>query len=311
MIYKFIYPIFYLLSLLPFWILYILAGFAYLIVYKLIGYRTRVVRNNLRTSFPEKSQEELKKIEKQFYHWLCDYFFETLKLLSISKKELDKRFVITNPEVITDSFKEGQNVAAILGHYCNWEWLTRVGKDFNNEKRKVGIIYHPLYNKVFDKLLIDIRTSESSITVPKKDILRQLLTFKKEGIMSILGYVSAQSPKWENIHLWLPFLNHDTPVFTGGERIMRKMNDAIFYVEMGRPKRGYYTCTYHLITKEPNSLPEHEITRIFFQMLEKTVQNAPQYYLWSHNRWKRTHEEYNRRFGDRKDKYADGNNNEK
>lgn len=311
MIYKFIYPIFYLLSLLPFWILYILAGFAYLIVYKLIGYRTRVVRNNLRTSFPEKSQEELKKIEKQFYHWLCDYFFETLKLLSISKKELDKRFVITNPEVITDSFKEGQNVAAILGHYCNWEWLTRVGKDFNNEKRKVGIIYHPLYNKVFDKLLIDIRTSESSITVPKKDILRQLLTFKKEGIMSILGYVSDQSPKWENIHLWLPFLNHDTPVFTGGERIMRKMNDAIFYVEMGRPKRGYYTCTYHLITKEPNSLPEHEITRIFFQMLEKTVQNAPQYYLWSHNRWKRTHEEYNRRFGDRKDKYADGNNNEK
>lgn len=310
MIYKFIYPIFYLLSLLPFWVLYILAGFAYLIVYKLIGYRTRVVRNNLRTSFPEKSQEELKKIEKQFYHWLCDYFFETLKLLSISKKELDKRFVITNPEVITDCFKEGQNVAAILGHYCNWEWLTRVGKDFNNEKRKVGIIYHPLYNKVFDKLLIDIRTSESSITVPKKDILRQLLTFKKEGIMSILGYVSDQSPKWENIHLWLPFLNHDTPVFTGGERIMRKMNDAIFYVEMGRPKRGYYTCTYHLITKEPNSLPEHEITRIFFQMLEKTVQNAPQYYLWSHNRWKRTHEEYNRRFGDRKDKYADGNDNE-
>lgn len=310
MIYKFIYPIFYLLSLLPFWVLYILAGFAYLIVYKLIGYRTRVVRNNLRTSFPEKSQEELKKIEKQFYHWLCDYFFETLKLLSISKKELDKRFVITNPEVITDCFKEGQNVAAILGHYCNWEWLTRVGKDFNNEKRKVGIIYHPLYNKVFDKLLIDIRTSESSITVPKKDILRQLLTFKKEGIMSILGYVSDQSPKWENIHLWLPFLNHDTPVFTGGERIMRKMNDAIFYVEMKRPKRGYYTCTYHLITKEPNSLPEHEITRIFFQMLEKTVQQNPEYYLWSHNRWKRTHEEYNRRFGDRKDKYADGNDNE-
>lgn len=294
--YKFIYPIFYLLSLLPFWVLYILAGLAYLIVYKLIGYRTRVVRNNLRTSFPEKSQEELKKIEKQFYHWLCDYFFETLKLLSISKKELDKRFIITNPEVITDCFKEGQNVAAILGHYCNWEWLTRVGKDFNNEKWKVGIIYHPLYNKVFDKLLIDIRTSESSVTVPKKDILRQLLTFKKDGVMSLLGYVSDQSPKWENIHLWLPFLNHDTPVFTGGERIMRKMNDAIFYVEMKRLKRGYYTCTYHLITKEPNSLPEHEITRIFFQMLEKTVQNNPQYYLWSHNRWKRTHEEFNRRF---------------
>jgi KDO2-lipid IV(A) lauroyltransferase len=301
--YKLLYPLFYLLSLLPFWALYLLSDFAYLIIYKMVGYRTRVVRNNLRTSFPEKSDKELKTIERKFYHWLCDYFLEALKLLSISKKELDRRFIMTNPEVITDCFKEGQNVAAILGHYCNWEWLSRVGKDFYkdaanaDDKWKVGLIYHPLYSKVFNQLLIDIRTCESSVTVPKNDILRQLVTFKREGIMSIFGYISDQTPKWENIHLWLPFLNHDTPVFTGGERIMRKMNDAIFYVEMGRPKRGYYTCTYHLITKEPNSLPEHEITRRFFQMLEKTIQQNPEYYLWSHNRWKRTHEEYNRRFG--------------
>ena len=300
--YKLLYPFFYLLSLLPFWALYILSDIIYLLIYKVVGYRTKIVRKNLSTSFPEKSCEELLTIERQFYHWLCDYFLEALKLLSISRKELDKRFVLTNPEVITDCFKEGQNVAAILGHYCNWEWLSCVGKDFENEKWKVGLIYHPLYNKVFDKLLIDIRSCVGGVPIPKKDILRQLLTFKREGKMSIFGYISDQSPKWENIHLWLPFLNHDTPVFTGGERIMRKMNDAIFYVEMGRPKRGYYTCTYHLITKEPNSLPEHEITRIFFQMLEKTIQKNPQYYLWSHNRWKRTHEEYNRRFQQKEQK---------
>ena len=300
--YKLLYPLFYLLSLLPFWALYILSDIIYLLIYKVVGYRTKIVRKNLSTSFPEKSSEELLTIERQFYHWLCDYFLEALKLLSISRKELDKRFVLTNPEVITDCFKDGQNVAAILGHYCNWEWLSCVGKDFENEKWKVGLIYHPLYNKVFDKLLIDIRSCVGGVPIPKKDILRQLLTFKREGKMSIFGYISDQSPKWENIHLWLPFLNHDTPVFTGGERIMRKMNDAIFYVEMGRPKRGYYTCTYHLITKEPNSLPEHEITRIFFQMLEKTIQKNPQYYLWSHNRWKRTHEEYNRRFQQKEQK---------
>ena len=294
--YKLLRPLFYLLSLLPFWALYLISDFIYLIVYKIVGYRTKVVRKNLSTSFPEKSKEELRTIERQFYHWLCDYFLEALKLLSISRKQLDKRFILTNPEVITDCFKEGQNVAAILGHYCNWEWLSCVGKDFDNGKWKVGLIYHPLYNKVFDQLLIDIRSCVGGVPVPKKDILRQQLSFKREDIMSIFGYISDQSPKWENIHLWLPFLNHDTPVFTGGERIMRKMNDAVFYVEMARPKRGYYTCTYHLITKDPNSLPEHEITRIFFQMLEKTIQKTPQYYLWSHNRWKRTHEEYNRRF---------------
>lgn len=133
--------------MLPFRVLYCISDFIYLIVYKIVGYRTRVVRKNLSSSFPEKSDNELREIERQFYHWLCDFFLEALKLLSISRKELDKRFIMTNPEVITDCFKEGQNVAAILGHYCNWEWLSRVGKDFNNDKWKVGLIYHPLYSR--------------------------------------------------------------------------------------------------------------------------------------------------------------------
>jgi len=114
--------------------------------------------------------------------------------------------------------------------------------------------------------------------------------------MNIFGYISDQLPKWENIHLWLPFLNHDTPVFTGGELIMRKMNNAVYYAELTRQRRGYYSLTYRLITKNPASLPEYEITRRFFKMLEATIRREPAYYLWSHNRWKRTHEEFNRRF---------------
>lgn len=162
----------------------------------------------------------------------------------------------------------------------------------------IGLIYHPLYNKAFDELFKRIRShEENGVPVPKKDILRYLVDYKRRDIRSIFGYISDQGPKWENIHLWLPFLNHpETPVFTGGERIMRKMNDAVFYVEMSCPKRGYYTATYKLITRNPNSLPEHEITRCFFQMLEETIRQNPPYYLWTHNRWKRTREEFDKRY---------------
>jgi KDO2-lipid IV(A) lauroyltransferase len=188
-------------------------------------------------------------------------------------------------------------VATILGHYCNWEWLSCVGKDYENDKWRVGLVYHPLYNKAADRLWQKIRSCiPNGVPIPKQDILRYLIQYKRDGIMSIFGYISDQAPKWENIHLWLPFLNKETPVFTGAERIMKKMNNAVFYVEMGRPKRGYYTCTYHLITKEPQKMEEHEITRRFFQMLEQTIRQRPEHYLWTHNRWKRTHEEFDRRF---------------
>ena len=293
--YKLTYVFFYLLSLLPLRLLYGLADFEYLMIYHVIGYRRQIVHNNLATSFPEKSEVERRQIEKGFYRWFCDYFFEAVKLLSISEKELRQRFVITNSDVIEQSFREGQNVGAILGHYCNWEWLSCVGIGLP-ANRAVGLIYHPLRSKAFDRLFYAIRSCVGGVPVPKKDILRQLVTFRREGTMNIFGYIADQGPKWENIHLWLPFMNHDTGVFTGAERIMRKMNNAVYYVEMNRPRRGYYTCTYHLITKDPQSLPEYEITRRFFGLLEQTIQRHPQYYLWSHNRWKRTHEEFDRRF---------------
>jgi len=293
---KLVYYIFYTLSLLPFGMLYVLADIEYFFVYRVVGYRRKIVRHNLVTSFPEKGTAEIKKIEREFYHWFCDYFFEAVKLLSISDRELRARFRVYGSEEVEACFRNGQHVAAILGHYCNWEWLSCVGIELPKE-RVMGLIYHPLYNKAFDNLFVKIRSHEkNAVPIPKKDILRYLLDFKRKGTMSILGYISDQSPKWENIHLWLPFLNHDTPVFTGGEKIMRKMDNAVFYVEMARPRRGHYTATYKLITKTPHALPEFEITRRFFAMLETTINNDPRYYLWTHNRWKRTHEEFDRLF---------------
>lgn len=290
------YRLFYLLSLLPLRVLYVISDLGYLIIYRLVGYRKHLVRRNLATSFPEKTENELRNIERGFYHWFCDYFLEAVKLLSISDSELRKRFTVYNSEAVEQCFQEGQNVAAILGHYCNWEWLSCVGINLPKH-RMVGLIYHPLYNKTFDELFRRIRSHEKNgIPVPKKDILRYLMQYKRDGVMNIFGYISDQGPKWENIHLWLPFLNHDTPVFTGGEKIMRKMNNAVFYVEMARPRRGYYTATYRLITREPNSLPEFEITRRYFRLLEATIRQNPVPYLWTHNRWKRTREEFDRRY---------------
>ncbi len=290
-----VYAFFYMLSLLPMWVLYRLADVGYLFIYYVLKYRRGIVRQNLVSSFPEKTNSEIVNIEKQFYRWFADYFLESIKLLSISRKQLTKRLTIINADLIENDFKEGTHVAAILGHYCNWEWLSAVTIGLPNN-RVVGLVYKPIKNKIINHLFYCLRSSQGGVPVAKNDILRALVKYKKQQTMTLFGYIADQSPRWQNIHLWLPFLNHQTPVFTGSERIMRKMNNAVYYAEMSRPKRGHYTCTFRLITKEPNSLPEHDITRRFFEMLEVSIKAEPHLYLWTHNRWKRTKEEFDARF---------------
>lgn len=294
---KIVYALFYALSLLPMRVLYVLADVGFVLVYHLVRYRRKLVRRNLSTAFPEMGEADLRRTERKFYHWFCDYFLEAVKLLSISDSELRRRFTVVNSEEVEQCFSEGQDVAAILGHYCNWEWLSCVGINLPPE-RQIGLIYHPLRNKVFDNLFRQIRSHEpNGHPIPKNETLRYVVDWRRKGVRNMCGYISDQGPKWTNIHLWLPFLNHmDTPVFTGGERIMRKMNNAVFYVEMSRPRRGYYTATYRLITRTPADMPPDEITRRFFKMLEDTIRREPAYYLWTHNRWKRTREEFERRF---------------
>lgn len=296
-IYRITYGAFYLFSLLPYRVLYAIADFFYLLVYRVVGYRKKVVRGNLTSSFPEKSIEEIKEIEKGFYHFLCDYFVETIKLLSISPKQMRKHMSFTGLDVVQQCYDEGQDCAGILGHYCNWEYLstTLIGMDRYPDSI-IGLIYHPLYNAVFDRLFLQLREHFHGVCIPKKDVLRYLIKYKREGRKSIFGYIADQTPKWENIHLWLPFLNHDTPVFTNGEKLMRKMNNAVFYVEIQRPKRGQYIAHFKLITRTPNQLEENAITKRFFELLEQTIRRDPRYYLWSHNRWKRTHEEFDREY---------------
>ena len=256
-----------------------------------------MVRRNLSTSFPEKSEQEVKQIERRFYRWLCDYAVETMKLLTISDKALLRRMELRGAEQLEQCFDKGQDCAVILGHYCNWEWLAAIQLTFKRyPDALLGSIYHPLYNKAFDRLFIDIRSAHGSLCIAKQDILRELVRLNREKRHSVFGYVSDQSPRWHNIHLWLDFMNHDTPVFTGGERIMRKKDNAVFYLDMERPRRGKYVCTFKLVSQHAAQEPENEITKQFFKMLEQTIRRQPEFYLWTHNRWKRTHEEFDRQY---------------
>lgn len=293
--YRLVYGIAYCISLLPFGVLYLLSDVFYVLVFYIVGYRRKVVMKNLTSSFPEKSEQELKKIEKEFYHWFCDYIVETVKLLTISSEKLLQHIEFRGIEDMEKCFDRGQNCAAVLGHYCNWEWLTATGLNYKRHPQAaVGLIYHPLNNEAFDRLFIDLRSAHGGVCVPKKDILRYLVAYKREDRRSLFGYIADQAPWWTNIHLWVDFLNHDTPVFTGGERIMRKMNDAVFYADMERPCRGKYICTYKLIYNEASKTDEFEITRRFFQELEASIRRQPAFYLWTHDRWKRTHAEFDR-----------------
>lgn len=296
-LYMILHGLTYALSLLPLRVHYVLSDVIFLLVYHVLRYRRKLVRKNMADSFPEKSAPERYRLERQFYHWLCDYVAETVKLLSISDKALLRHIEFRGIDQLEQVFDEGRNCAAILGHYCNWEWLSATGLAFRRHPDAVmGLIYHPLYNDAFDQLFIDIRSAHGGHCVPKQDILRHLLTLRHENRRSLFGYISDQSPKWENMHLWLDFLNHDTPVFTGAERIMQKMNDAVFYVDMERPRRGQYVCTFRLIAAEAAREEEFAITRRFFGMLEQSIRRQPAFYLWTHNRWKRGREEFNLKY---------------
>lgn len=296
-LYNIIYGIFYLVSKLPYRALYVISDIANLVLYHIVRYRRDIVRRNITSAFPEKSLEECISIERGFYKWFCDYFVETVKLMSVSRQELLSLIEFRGIDKIEECFDRGQTCAGILGHYGNWELLSATGLVIKKHPEAViGLIYHPLRSQLFDRLFINMRQSMGGVCVPKKDILRYLVSFRSQNLMNLFGYIADQAPRYRNIHLWLPFLNHDTPVFTGAERIMRKMNNAVFYIDVERPERGKYIYTFKLMTDKPGEMPEFEITKKFFVMLEQTIRREPRFYLWSHNRWKRTREEFDKEF---------------
>lgn len=295
LLYYVIYSLWFLLSLLPLRIHYMLSDLLYLIIYRLIHYRVVVVRKNIQESFPEKDADEQLAIERGFYHWFCDYLAESVKLLTMSRSQMRRRMVFKGTDVVDEVVRNGQSCAVYLGHYCNWEWITSLPLWVTPEAQ-CGQIYHVLENQEFDKLFLKLRQRWGAVCIPMAETLRRLIQYRQANQPVVIGYIGDQVPFWNNIHHWCQFLNHDTPVLTGTERLARQTGQAAFYLDVRRLRRGYYEAEFKLITREPKQLAEFELTDIYFRMLEESIRRDPACYLWSHNRWKRTREEFNLRY---------------
>ena len=281
-----LYFYFWLHALLPLKILYILSDILFFPMFYIVRYRRKLVYQNMKDSFPEKSEKEIRRMEKAFYHHFCDYIVETIKLLHISDKETRKRVKFHNTEALQEIVDNGGSCLMLLGHYGNWEFVPSV----TLWMRKGSVIfaqrYRPLKNKWFDRFFLKLRGRYHSECIAKQDTLRSILRYKSSGRPSITGFMADQTPSPANIHHWVNFLNHDTPVFTGVEKIAHKVGFSVFYFDVEKIKRGYYSVTIREISKNPKETEEFEITNKYMEMMETTILRAPEYWLWTHNRWK-------------------------
>lgn len=274
--------ILYLISLLPFPVLYFFSDILYIFLYYIVKYRRKVVLNNLLNSFPEKSRSEIEQIEKRFYRYLADLMLESVKTISISANEIKKRFVFKNLDNMKTYLQNGRSIIAVSGHYGNWEWgPVAIGLEL---REKVLVVYKPLSDKRFEELMISMRSRFGSIMVPMKQTLRKVFEYRNEP--SVLVLVGDQTPTFEESQYITNFLNQQTAVFLGVEKIALKLKNPIVYFSINRIKRGYYECVIKSLIDNPEQTKDHEITQAHTRELEKNIRFQPEYWLWSHKRWK-------------------------
>ncbi|MBU2062344.1 MAG: lysophospholipid acyltransferase family protein [Bacteroidetes bacterium] len=283
LVYIIAYPFLWLVSILPFPIFYALSDVIYFLIYHIIGYRKKTVRNNLAIALPHLSETERRVIEKKFYQHFCDMFLEMAKTMTISEEEINKRFVITNPELVTEYEQKGKSIMLLASHYASWEWLLALNKKLSFQG--VGV-YKKLANKYFDKLVIDIRSKYNTKLVVTRETIPLIANNQRKGILSMYGMASDQSPKNDRIIHWGNFMGIDVPVHTGAEVLAKKYDLTVLFAKVEKVKRGYYQATLIPLTDDPKSIPNFEITNMFIKEVEKQIHEAPEYYFWTHKRWK-------------------------
>lgn len=285
--YRLLWTAVWLASLLPMRVHYLFSGFLAWLARDVVRYRRKVVHRNLTESFPEKSPEEIRAIERRFYGWFADYIVETVKCASMSQKEMFRRMRFENLEEVNAVLREGRTVILYLGHYGNWEWVASLPMHLDRSAAR-GQIYHKLNNRVFDRLLLRLRSRWEGVNIEMHDTLRAYRQWQQEGTASVIGFIADQVPNYRSIHLWVPFLNHDTPVFSGAERIARMTNAATFYCQVSRPRRGEYLLRMHKMADDASKTEKFSQTKDYFRRLEEDIRRTPEIWLWSHRRWKRT-----------------------
>jgi KDO2-lipid IV(A) lauroyltransferase len=272
----------YLLSLFPFWLLYIISDILYIILYYLAGYRRKVVSENLANAFPEKSEAERKTIEKKYFRYMADLMLETIKSVSMSEKQVKRRMVCTNPEIVAHYFGQGKSILAAAGHYCNWE-MACLDFGFLTEHTKL-IVYKPQSSEIFTDFINRTRSRFGAIMIPMRQTLRKLIEYKNELTFTVLA--ADQTPSREEAMYFTNFLNQPTAVFLGVEKLSSLRDCAVVFYRIDLVKRGYYTYTLVPLVENPKEMKPFEITRIQVSYLEDLIRERPEYWLWSHRRWK-------------------------
>jgi KDO2-lipid IV(A) lauroyltransferase len=282
-VYILVYPLLWLVSRLPFKIIYFISDGVYVLLYHVIGYRKKVVRSNLALVFPEKLDEGRLQIEKKFFRHMCDMFLEMMKTMGMGKEEIQKRFTVTNIEILHDLEDKGINTMLMLPHYASWEWVLSLNLQI---KSKGYGIYQKIQNKYFDKMIRGIRGKYNTTLISTRESRKILAAAKESNELLMVGIISDQSPMVSRAKYWTDFMGIVVPVHVGGEEIC-KANDIVpVYLKVHKKKRGFYESTFKILSENPTKVPDYKITDTFLRETEKSILEAPEYYFWTHKRWK-------------------------
>jgi KDO2-lipid IV(A) lauroyltransferase len=272
-----------MISILPFRLLYLFSDGLYIILYYIIGYRKKVVTNNLTLVFPEKTEKEINSIRKKFYKHLCDMFLEMTKTMSISETQLEKRFKIKNPEEFKRLESLNKSVILIFGHYASWEWSIVLKNKINF---KTFAVYKKLANPYFDKLVRSIRSKFDTTLISTKETISTINQNEQAGIKTLTGFLSDQSPrKNKDVH-WSDFMGIHVPCFTGAERLAKKLDFSTAYLKVTKIRRGFYEAEIITLAEDSKAYKDYELTDMFLHELENQIYEVPEYYFWTHKRWK-------------------------
>lgn len=282
-VYLLSYPFLWCISMLPFRLLYLFSDFVYLIVYYAIGYRKKTVRGNLAIALPHLSDEERLIIEKKSFRHLCDMFLEMIKTMTISNEEISKRFVFTNIEVFKNLEAQEKSIAIMMAHYASYEWAISMNAYVNFS---AFAIYKKIANPYFDKLVRDIRSRFKATLITTKETIPVIVNNNKNDELSIYGFASDQSPKISSTFHWQKFMGIEVPVHTGAEMLSKKYDMNVVFLKVKKIKRGYYQASVEVLSDNTKEVANYEITDKFLKLVEKQILEAPEYYLWTHKRWK-------------------------
>jgi len=282
-IYLIIYPFLWCISILPFRLLYLFSDFTYLIIYYIIGYRKKTVRENLALALPHLTNQERLVIEKKSFQHLCDMFLEMIKTMNISNTEINKRFAFTNLEAYQKLEEQDKSIAMMLAHYASYEWVISMNSYVTYN---AFAIYKKIANPYFDKLVRKIRSRYKAELITTKETIPTIVTNNKNKLLSIYGFASDQSPKITSAFHWQKFMGIEVPVHTGAEMLAKKYNMNVIFLKVKKVKRGYYQASFEVLSENASAVPNYEITDKFLKLVEQQIYEAPEYYLWTHKRWK-------------------------